>query len=527
MVVGLMFSVLPEKITYNDWEINYWYKNSYYSIIYMEKHSLDLEREEFQQLLTKGNELVIDQFSHLETRKAYHFYPQKVVEQWFDEELPEHGMEADQLLGEVKQKILDPATYNLGPNMYAYVMAGGTQVSIVAEQLAATVNQNPTKWHLGPSMAELEKRVVQWAADMLGYGKEIGGVMVSGGSAANLAGLTVARNIYFERSNIRQKGLFGLSPLTVYASKEVHSCIAKSLELLGIGSDQLRLIDTNPDFTINLDDLEKAIQEDLKEGNKPFCIVGTAGTVNTGAIDDMNALADLAQAYAMWFHVDGAYGGLAATLDSMKGLYRGMERANSLAIDFHKWLYQPFEAGCVLVQNWDILKRTYFKKADYLDAALEGEQSRLNFNEHYFQLSRNAKALKVWMSLKFYGMAKMRDMIQKDIDLARYLADEVDQSSDFELKARSPLAIACFRYVGKMTDEEEILGFNQLLIPALEKDGRVFMVGTKLNGAFVLRACLINHRMHRGTVDYLLTVIREVAEGVRMHKNKDVSPAIS
>jgi glutamate/tyrosine decarboxylase-like PLP-dependent enzyme len=233
--------------------------------------------------------------------------------------------------------------------------------------------------------------------------------------------------------------------------------------------------------------------------------------VNTGAIDDLTALAHIAKQYAMWFHVDGAYGGLVSSLPELKAKYAGMELADSIALDFHKWLYQPFEIGCTLVRNWEVLRESYFKQADYLDTSLEAKSERLEFNEHYFQLSRNAKAFKVWMSLKAYGFTKIQAMMQKDLDLTRYLEKRLDAASDFELKTHSDLAIACFRYIGTQLSSEQIIQLNQDLIPALESDGRIFITGTKLRGEFVLRACIINHRKSEASIDYLLAVIRDVA----------------
>lgn len=477
-------------------------------------NTLDLSASDFHSLLQKGNELVLERFEQMDASKAYHYFSQQEIESWFEEALPEEGMDQEEVLDMVNDRVLKTATGNLGPHMYAYVMAGGTQMSIVAEQLAATINQNVGKWHLGPAINEIEKRIVQWGAQMIGYNENVGGVLVSGGSSANLAGLTVARNIFFEDQNIREVGLFGLKPFTVYASKEVHGCVDKSLDLLGIGLNQLRKIEVNADFTIDLNALRSQIETDIKQGYTPFCLIGNAGTVNTGAIDDLAALGHLAKEYSMWYHVDGAYGGLAAMLPSLKAKYQGLEMADSVAVDFHKWLYQPFEAGCVMVKNWQILKRAYFKKADYLDTSLEGV-GRLDFNEHYFQLSRNAKALKIWMSVKAYGMTRIREMIQKDIDLTHYLAEQIESSPDFEIKSRSNLAVACFRYVGDIEEEQEIARINQELIPVLERDGRVFITGTRLNGEFVLRACIINHRKQESDIDFLLKVIRELAQNLQ------------
>lgn len=479
----------------------------------MNKNNLDFEPEVFKHLLDKSSELILDKFENLSEKKAFYSYSQKEYESWFDEALPEEGMSIEELLELTKNKVTDVATDNLGHHMYAYVMAGGTQLGIIGDLLAATINQNMGKWHLGPSVAEIEKRVVQWGSDMIGYGSNIGGVLVSGGSAANLTGLTVARNIFFQKRGIREKGLFGQKPFVVYASTEVHGCVDKSVDLLGIGTSNLRKIKTNPDFTINLQALKEQIEADIKQGLEPFCIVGTAGTVNTGAIDDLESLAAIAKEYELWLHVDGAYGGLASTLDSVKEEYKGMELADSVAIDFHKWLYQPFGVGCTLVKDWSILKNTYFKKADYLDTAFEDE-GRLDFNEHTFQLSRSARALKVWMSVKGYGMSRIREMIQKDIDLTDYLSDSVDKADDFELVARSKLAVSCFRFIGNLNTEEEIVDLNERLIPALEENGRVFITGTRLNGMFAIRACVINHRKQQEDIDYLIKVIREVGTSI-------------
>lgn len=477
----------------------------------MMNNTLDLDITALQELLNKSSQLVLEQFDQVQEQPGYHDFSQQEVASWFDEPLPDKAMESDRLLAFVKDKILNTATGNFGPHMYAYVMAGGTQVSVIAEQLAATINQNLGKWHLGPAMNEIEQRVVKWGAEMLGYPGEAGGIMVSGGSAANLAGLTVARNVFFDKLNIRKKGLFGQKPFVVYTSKEVHGCVDKSLEVLGIGTDNLRKIETLPDFTIDLEALEDQIIEDQQNGLLPFCIIGNAGTVNTGAIDDLDGLADLAEKYGLWYHVDGAYGALAVALPAIKHKYKGMERADSIAIDFHKWLYQTYEAGCVLIRDWSTLKSAYYKEADYLDTQSEDDK-RLDLNKYSFQLSRNAKAFKVWMSLKAYGFEAIREMIQKDVDLAKYLAEAVAVAPDFELCAGSDLAITCFRYTGRLSNRNEIEQLNKHLIPALEKDGRVFITGTKLNGEFVIRACFINHRKSIETTDYLLNVIREIGQ---------------
>ena len=473
--------------------------------------TLDYSNTKFAAILQKTITIILNQYSKVSEQPGFCSLPQKEIEAWFQESLPTQGMDAIALLEDVQDKVLNHATGNLGPNMYGYVVSGGNQVATIADFLLSTINQNVIKWHLAPVMTEIEKRVVKWTAEMIDFIPEAGGVMVSGGSAATLAGLTVARNIFFRKHHLNKRGLFGLKPFIVYCSKETHNCTDKSVSLLGIGTDQLRRIKTRSDFTMDLVALEVQIQADMQAGFTPFCIVGNAGTVNTGAIDDLQGIAKIAKKYDLWFHVDGAYGGLVSSLPGLKPKYAGMELADSIGLDYHKWLYQPFEIGCTLVRNWNILREAYFNQADYLDTAFEQKDDRIEFNEHYFQLSRNAKAFKVWMSLKAYGFEQIQAMMQKDLQLARYLEKLIIVSDDFELKSQSDLAIVCFRYKGNNLSDKGIVDLNQKLVPALEVDGRIFITGTRLNDEFVLRACIINHRKTEASIDFLLATIRDVA----------------
>lgn len=476
-------------------------------------HSLDYPLSEYRALLDKTSDLIIEKFESMSDQQAFSGLTPSEVRSWFDEAMPSEGMDPHDLLSLVKEKVIDTATLNMAPKMFAYVMSGGNHISTLAEMIATTVNQNLGKWHLAPIMTELERRVVQWGSDFVGYGDDIGGVLVSGGSGANLTCLTVARNVFFEKEGIRKKGLFGMKPFTVYGSVETHGCVDKSMELLGIGTDQYRKIPVKADWTIDLDALKEQIRQDVKDGYKPFCLVGNAGTVNTGTIDPLDILADIAEEFEMWYHVDGAYGGLAAGVEKYRSLYRGIDRADSLAIDYHKWLYQPFEVGCAIVKNWNQLNRSYHKVASYL-ASDASDDGRFDYNSHHFQLSRNAKSLKVWMSYKAYGADRIKAMIEKDCRLTQYLADLVAADPVFELCHQPITGIVCFRYSGEAQSDEDIDQLNRDIIPALESDGRVFIAGTILHGRPAIRACLINHRMQEGDVEYLVQVIKEVGSNV-------------
>ena len=477
------------------------------------KKSLDFNKEIFEQLLKKCQSYILERFENLSESKVFSGLTPSDIQEWLNEPLPTAGMNPFELLSYVKEKVMDTATLNLGPNMYAYVMAGGTQISILAESIVSTINQNVGKWHLAPVMSEMEKQVIQWTNEFIDYPRDSGGVLVSGGSAANLTALTVAKNVFFEHHSIKEKGLFGLSPFTVYASIETHNCIDKSIDTLGIGLNQYRKIPVRDDFTIDLSILEQQIMEDKKNGFTPFCVIANAGTVNTGAIDPFLALGNIAKKHHLWFHIDGAYGMLAAVSDKLKPLYKGISMADSVALDFHKWLYQPFEAGCTLVRNWKWLPKTYYKKASYLYShpSFDG---RLDFNEYQFQLSRSAKALKVWMTFKVYGSSLIKKMIEKDIQMAQYLSEKIIHATDFELCSQPILGIICFRYVGNavVLNENQLNELNQRIILSLEADGRVFITGTRLKTQNVIRACIINHRIQKNNIDKLINVIREMGE---------------
>lgn len=479
-----------------------------------DERGLDVTPEAFRRELEAAVAMLAAHYAGMDAVPAFANVAEADVRAWFDEPLPEAGADADTLLGEVQRTVVASATNNLAPKMFAYVMSGGNQASVVAELIAAGLDQNVAKWHLSPAMTEIERRVVAWSAALLGLDADPGGAVVSGGSAANLTALGVARNLCLEQDRVRVEGLAGLPPLTLYGSSEMHSSLTKSVELLGLGSRHLRRIPVRDDFTIDLTALRAHIRADRAAGCRPFCVIGNAGTVNTGAIDPLDGLADVAREEGLWFHVDGAYGALAAGLPELAPRYAGLARADSIALDFHKWLYQPFEVGCALVRSWDALRRTFHTRAAYLDTD-KHDGGRFDVTEHHFDLSRSAKAFKVWFSLKRYGAARLRAMIRKDIEMTRRLCALIDTAPDFELAAAGPLAIACFRYLGPTPAGEDAVDLlNERLAPALERDGRVFITGTRIADRPVLRACIINHRIGVHDVERLVDVVRDVGRRV-------------
>jgi aromatic-L-amino-acid/L-tryptophan decarboxylase len=364
----------------------------------------------------------------------------------------------------------------------------------------------------------VERRVIQWIAEFVGYSPAAGGCLLSGGSAGNLVGLAVARKqkAPFDAASL---GMGAGPPLTVYVSQEGHASLDKAMMLLGMGRKQLRKVAVRDDFTIDLDLLEKQITEDRRNGCYPICVVGVAGATNTGAVDPLNALAEFCQSHGLWFHVDAAYGGPAACTEAAGKFFRGLEQADSMVVNPHKWLYVPAEAACILVREPAALRHTFQVVADYLKEERDtGAEAPIDFKDYGPQLHRNFRALKVWMTFKAYGARQLRAAIESNIEIMRYLADRIDQSQDFIRLAPVPLSVVCFQYrttdVSRHGDQKYLDDLNGHLLEALEKDGRVFLSGTTIHGKRVLRACSINHRLRREDVDFLLDITRQVGHSL-------------
>lgn len=479
--------------------------------------NLDRPTGEFRSLLHQASDYIVDFYSEIPSRKVFPGGTPESVRALFDGPLPEAGTAAEEILQRLIPQVFDNSTLNLSPRFFGYVISGGSQIGVIAEMLAAALNCNHGKWHLAAAGTEIERLVVRWIAEFAGYRQNAGGIMVSGGSMANLTCLAVAR-AKAGGSQIGAQGLFTLPKLTLYASTETHSCVEKSMDLLGLGREQVRKISVSADLTICLEELERKILEDIEAGYKPFCLVGNAGTVNSGAVDDLDALADIAEKYKLWFHVDGAYGAPASAVALTKPMFHGIDRADSLAFDPHKWLQVPFEAGCALVRSWEDLRDTYSLIPDYLRSETNSDE-RFDYFEHGFQLSRNFKALKVWLTFLAYGATQLRQVIEDNILTMRYLGELIEQSSEFELMAPVALSIVCFRFHPKGFPESGLDDLNLALAKSLETDGHFFLTSTKIHGKIALRACCINHRANNAIVEELLQHVTQLAQAAFIHSN--------
>ncbi len=474
--------------------------------------NLDFEPERFRRLLALASEQVLSLYESLPHRRINHASSPRAVAEPFSAALPDTGQEPEEVLERFIPFILEHSTLNISPRFFAYVMSGGSQVGILAELLCAALNVNNGKWHVASAAAEVERTAVRWLGEFIGYRGGAGGALVSGGSEANLYCLRVARDTH--APGVRERGLVGGRPLTLYASTETHSCVTKSVEMLGLGSENLRKVPVDAGFRVDVVRLEEQVREDVEAGRRPFCIIGNAGTVNSGAVDDLEALAGVAERHGLWFHVDGAYGAAAARVDGVRELFRGLERADSVALDPHKWLQVPFDAGCALIRDWSSIRGAFSYSAAYLRAQSDSAE-RWDWMGHTFQLSRAFRALKVWMQLQVYGSRGLKAVIGDNIALMRQLGAEVDAASDFELLAPVTLSIVCFRYVpthGGPWDDEALNRLNARLLEECERRGRFFLTGTSLRGRTALRACLVNHRTTEAETRGLLAHLRAVGE---------------
>ncbi|MGH7573650.1 MAG: pyridoxal phosphate-dependent decarboxylase family protein [Longimicrobiales bacterium] len=391
---------------------------------------------------------------------------------------------------------------NIHPRGWGWVNGTGTTLAAFAEMLAAAMN--PNCWGGEHAASYVEAQVIDWMKDLLGF-DAASGVLVSGGSVANVIGVAAARDACTDRP-AGQVGMHALpQPLVVYASDQVHNSVDKAASLLGIGVENLRKIATDAEYRIDIGALEQAIAEDRAAGRRPLIVVGTAGTVNTGAIDDLDALADLCAREQMWLHVDGAFGALAALSPTHRSMLRGMERADSLAFDLHKWLCVPIEAGCILVRDADAHRRPFSPPATYLASLERGIAS----GPHIYstlgpQLTRGFRALKVWMLIKAHGTDVYARLVEQNIAQAQYVAERIRACDGLALAAPVPLNVVCFRYVARDLDDGSLDALNREVLMQLQERGIAIPSSTVLDGRFVLRVALTNHRTRTADLDTLI-----------------------
>ena len=460
-----------------------------------------------------GHRMVDDMLTWLETvreREVWQPVPAGVKAR-FQQPLPLEGEPPEAIYEDFRNNILPYPMGNVHPRFWSWVMGNGTALGMLAEMLAAGFNPNMGGGeHVG---IYVERQVLDWTKEMLGFPPEASGLLVSGGSMANLVGLAVARNAQ-AGFDVRREGLQGCRQrLIFYASSEAHSSIQKAIELLGLGADNLRLLPVDDAFRLDVAALKAAIAADRAAGHQPACIIASAGTVNSGAVDPLNTLADMAVAEGLWFHVDGAIGALASLTPDLAAKLAGMERADSIALDFHKWLYVQYEAGCVLVRDAQTHRGTFALVPEYL--ASHGERG-LAAGSHWpseygVQLSRGFRALKIWMSIREHGVEKYGRMISQNAQQARYLAALVEKTPNLELVAPVELNIVCFRCNPGDRDEAALNALNQEILLRLHESGIAAPSYTTLRGRYAIRAAITNHRSRLEDFDILVREVMRIA----------------
>lgn len=467
-----------------------------------------LDPEDWQAMRQLGHRMVDDMVTYLETvreRPVWQPVPTGVREQ-FGQPVPTHAQGAEHAYEDFTRYVLPYPMGNIHPRFWGWVIGTGTPLGMLAEMLAAGMNPNVGGGNHVANLVELQ--VLNWCKEMLGYPAESSGLLVSGGSMANLIGLTVARNTKLGY-DLRKDGLQASKRrMVVYGSQEMHSSIQKAVELLGLGSDALRKVAVDREFRIDVHALERAIARDREAGHHPFCVVGNAGTVNTGATDDLNALADICEREDLWLHVDGAFGALAALSPALRPMLKGMDRADSLAFDLHKWMYVPYEVGCILVRREADQRLAFSLTPAYLAHADRGlAAGSVWFSDYGVELSRGFRALKVWMSLKEHGTQKYGRLIQQNVDQAGYLAGLVEAAPDLELLAPVSLNIVCFRFVDDRCDDAMLNRLNEELVIQLHENGIAVPSYTIIDGKYALRVAIANHRSQYQDFDLLVSEV--------------------
>jgi aromatic-L-amino-acid/L-tryptophan decarboxylase len=425
--------------------------------------------------------------------------------------LPEEGTGPAVLLTSMARRLFDHSLLNAHPRFFGYITAPPAPIGILADFLASALNANVGSWTLAPAATEIEAQTVRWIAELIGFPADGGGLLVSGGNLANTVCLIAARAAAAPW-DIRSKGLRGEGQreLMAYASAEAHTWIQKAADICGLGTNAIRWIETDAALQMDVAALRRAIDDDTAAGRLPFIVVGTAGSVSTGAVDPLPAIAALCREKKIWFHVDGAYGGFAAAVPGTPADLRGLSGADSVAVDPHKWLYAPLEAGCALVRNPEALTRAFA----YHPAYYHFEERAVNFVDCGPQNSRGFRALKVWLALRHAGARGYRQMIADDISLSRAMAAAVERHPELELITQA-LSITTFRYVptnlrsqcGDATVEQYLNELNKALLDALQRGGEIFVSNAVIRGRYALRACIVNFHTEAGDIEAVPEIV--------------------
>lgn len=475
----------------------------------------------FRKLAHAAVDLIADHLDGLAARPV--FSPMTAAERTalLERPLPHDGLDPETLLALVGREILRHPMGNGHPRFFGWINSPPTPVGIVGDLLAAALN--PSCAGGDHAAIYVERATVRWLMELVGFPAEGSmGLLVSGGSMASLTCLAAARHraAAVDGWDVRARGLRDFpAPLVLYLSDEGHSCMRKAAELLGLGGDSVRTIPVDGDFRMDVRALHEAVAADRAAGRRPFCVGASAGTVNSGAIDPLDDVATLCEAEGLWFHVDGAYGAIGAADPTLTPRYAGIERADSLALDPHKWLSVPVECGCALVRDGRLLRDTWSLVPPYLRTEEgKGFGGLPWYSEYGFQQTRGFRALKLWMTLQHLGRAGVAQLVHRQVALAHRLAAGVDEAPDLERVAPVTLSVVCFRYAppGWTGDAARLDALNKLLVERIQAEGRAFVTGTMLGGRYAVHACVLHYGTTEADIDALIEIVRET--GARLSR---------
>ena len=455
--------------------------------------------------------LVLEFVSSLDTRRVTPEATPADLERLFDEPFPETGSAIEDILARFRSEIAPNAMGVSTPRYFGQFNPTPLPIGVWADVLSSMLNQNAGAWRNGPTSAMIEARIIHWLCDLLGYGSQSFGTLASGGSEANLIALKCARDSV--QAEIRNRGVqSAASDLMLYSSEQCHFSIEKSADILGMGRDNVRKIPTDTQFHIQLDELHRAMREDKKAGKIPCCVVGVAGATSTGVLDPLQDLAAIAREHSCWYHVDAAYGGALAFSHKHESKLQGIELADSITIDPHKWMFVPFACGATLVRDGkDVLRDAFDITVEYLAEDRGGSDVEFDFFRYGQMGTRRFNSLKLWMALKFMGRSGYAATVERHIDLTNYLAECVDKLDDFQRVNPVETAVCCFRFVpragGEMTDEEldQLQGRLQQVI---ERSGEAWLTTTVLKGRRTLRVNINSFLTEQRHIDDLVDLLQ-------------------
>jgi len=446
---------------------------------------------------------IIEYYQSVAGKPVMSLSPRTELEARLREPIPEQPAEVNSLLDQLQRDVWSNMGNVLHPRFFAFIPSPSNFVSVMADALAAGFNPFAGNWMEGSGPAQIELVTIDWLRRMCGMPESAGGLFVSGGSMANLTALVAAR--YNRLDNSTENAI-------VYFSDQTHSSIEKGLRILGFAPEQIRKLPSGSQFRLLLPDLRQAVAADRAAGRIPFCVIANAGTTNTGAIDPLDEIADFCAEENLWMHVDGAYGAAAALTERGKNLLKGIERADSLSLDPHKWLFQPFEIGCLLLRDARLLKKTFHTMAEYLEDTRRAEEEEINFYDYGVQLTRGFRALKLWLSLKTFGAAAFRQAIEHGFELAEYAESIIRRSPHWRIVSPATMGIVTFRFIpSDSSSEEEINDINRHIVELQMTDGFMFANSTSLKGQVVQRFCTINYRSGKQDVKAAIEKLEQLA----------------